>query len=261
MKLTILGLGEVGSLIAKGLADQGVEVVAFDSAKPKNPMVALAETAEAAVANADVVFSLNSAMVSLSIAEQVADSLKSGAIYCDLNTGTPSLKRRLAEIVPAGSFVDVALMNPLESATDKLELSVSGPGAKKLAELFAGLNAEVTYVSEVAGEAAARELIRSMVGKGMAAVAIDALWAAKELGLQDWAIEEIKREFEVATAESFQRQLDATAKNPKRHSVELGNVVEMLSEAGYESTTLNGVAATLSKVMHSKKIPHANATD
>jgi 3-hydroxyisobutyrate dehydrogenase-like beta-hydroxyacid dehydrogenase len=261
MKLTVLGLGEVGSLIAKGLADQGVEVMAFDSAKVKNPVVALADTAEAAVADADVVFSLNSAMISLSIAEQVAGSLKPGAVFCDLNTGTPSLKRRLAEIVPAGSFVDGALMHPLESAADRLVLSVSGPGAERFTQLFEGLNAEVTYVSEVAGEAAARELIRSMVAKGMAAVAIDVLWAAKELGLQDWAIQELKSEFDAASADSFQRQLDTTAKNPKRHSVELGNVVEMLSEAGYESTTLNGVAATLSKVMHSKKIPHANTED
>lgn len=261
MKLTILGLGEVGSLIAKGLSDQGVEVVAFDPAKPKNPVVALADSAEAAVANADVVFSLNSAMASLNVAEQVAGLLKPGAIYCDLNAGTPSLKLRLAEIFPEGNFVDMALMNPLEAASDRLKLSVSGPGAKTFVELFQDLNADVTYVSEVAGEAAARDLIRGMVAKGMAAVAIDALWAAKELGLQDWAIEEIKSEFDAATSESFQRQLDTTAKNPKRHSVELGNVVEMLSEAGYESTTLNGVAATLSKVMHSKKIPHANTAD
>lgn len=261
MKLTILGLGQVASVIAKVLADQGVDVVAFDSAKPKNPVVKLAETLEAAVTDADVVFGVNSAMVSLSLAEQVAGFLKPEALYCDLNQGTPAFKQRLAQLFPLGSFVDLALMNQPESATDRLELSAAGPGATRFVQLFEHLNAEVTYVSEVAGEAAARELIRSMVTKGMAAVAIDALWAAKELGLQDWAIDEIKREFESATAGSFQRQLDATAKNPKRHSVELGNVVEMLSEAGYESTTLNGVAATLSKVMHSKKIPHASTED
>jgi hypothetical protein len=41
----------------------------------------------------------------------------------------------------------------------------------------------------------------------------------------------------------------------------LGDVVEMLSDANYESTMLNGIAATLSKTMHGKKIPFANAPD
>ena len=69
MKLTVLGLGEAGWLIAKGLAAQGVEVVGFDPVKQKNPAVEVFESAEEAVANADVVFSLNSATVSIKVAQ------------------------------------------------------------------------------------------------------------------------------------------------------------------------------------------------
>jgi 3-hydroxyisobutyrate dehydrogenase-like beta-hydroxyacid dehydrogenase len=69
MKLTVLGLGEAGSLIAKGLAAQGVEVVGFDPVTQKNPVVEIFETAEQAVSNADVVFSLNSATVSIKVAQ------------------------------------------------------------------------------------------------------------------------------------------------------------------------------------------------
>ena len=154
MKLTVLGLGEAGSLIAKGLAAQGVEVVGFDPVKQKNPVVEVFETAEQAVANADVVFSLNSATVSIKVAQQVTAHLKPGAIYCDLNTGTPALKQRLSEIMPAGSFVDVAVMKPVPGLAEKVPLSIAGPGAKKFLELFADLDLDITYVSAVAGEAA-----------------------------------------------------------------------------------------------------------
>ena len=257
MKLTVLGLGEAGSLIAKGLAAQGVEVVGFDPVKQKNPVVEVFETAEQAVANADVVFSLNSATVSIKVAQQAAAHLKPGAIYCDLNTGTPALKQRLSEIVPADSFVDVAVMKPVPGLAEKVPLSIAGPGAKKFLELFADLDLDITYVSAVAGEAAARKLIRSVLAKGMAALVIDTLWAAKSVGLQDWALEEINREFDTNSSKTVKRYLDGTQQHAKRRSVEMSDVVEMLSDAGYESTMVRGVELTLSRIIHGVRVPFA----
>ena len=257
MKLTVLGLGEAGSLIAKGLAAQGVEVVGFDPVKQKNPVVEVFETAEQAVANADVVFSLNSATVSIKVAQQVTAHLKPGAIYCDLNTGTPALKQRLSEIVPAGSFVDVAVMKPVPGLAEKVPLSIAGPGAKKFLELFADLDLDITYVSAVAGEAAARKLIRSVLAKGMAALVIDTLWAAKSVGLQEWALEEINREFDTNSSKTVKRYLDGTQQHAKRRSVEMSDVVEMLSDAGYESTMVRGVELTLSRIIHGVRVPFA----
>jgi putative dehydrogenase len=261
MKLTILGLGEAGSLIAKGLADQGVDVIAYDPAKPKNPVVPLIESAEAAVADADVVFSLNSSTVALKVAEQVAGSLKSGAIYCDLNTGTPSLKVRLSELMPEGAFVDVAVMKPVPGLAEKVPLSVAGPGAKKFVELFGDLDMDITYVSEVSGEAAARKLLRSVLAKGMASVLIDSMWAAKSMGLQEWALEEAKREFDSSSAKTVQRYLSGTQQHAKRRTVEMSDVTEMLVDAGYESTMVHSILATLSQVMHGKKIPYSELED
>lgn len=257
MKLTVLGLGEAGSLIAKGLANQGADVVAYDPAKPKHPVVPLMDSAEDAVANADVVFSINSSTASLRVAEQVAKHLKAGAIYCDLNTGTPALKKRLSEIMPLGSFVDVAVMKPVPGLSEKVPMSVAGPGAKKFIDLFSGLEMDLTYVSAVPGDAAARKLIRSILAKGMAAVVVDTLWAAKELGLQDWAIEEINREFDTNSSKTVKRYLDGTQQHAKRRSVEMADVVEMLSDAEYESTMVRGVELTLSRVIHGVRIPFA----
>ncbi|MFM2351596.1 MAG: hypothetical protein RL096_77 [Actinomycetota bacterium] len=257
MKLTILGLGEDASLIARELAKHGVDVVAYDPAKPKNPVVTLIDSVEAAVAGADVIFSLNSANLSIKLAQQAAAHMKPDATYCDLNTGAPSLKKRLAEIAPAGSFVDGALMKASAGAGEKVSLIVSGQGAKRLVELFDGLNFDITNVSDVPGDAAARKQIRTILEKGMAAVAIDTLWAAKSLGLENWAIDEIKREFETNSAATIQRLLDDTQQHPKRHSVEMADLVEMLSEAGHESTMVRGVELTLSRVIHGVRVPFA----
>ena len=257
MKLTILGLGEDASVIASELVKQGVDVVAFDPARPKNPVVTLVDSAEAAVADADVIFSLNSANSSIRLAQQVAAHIKPGAIFCDLNTGTPSLKKRLAEIAPAGSFVDAALMHASAGTGKKVSLLVSGAGAKRMIELFEGLSLDITRVSAVPGDAAARKQIRTILEKGIAAVAIDTLWAAKSMGLENWAIEEIKREFETSSSATIQRLLDDTQQHPKRHSVEMADLVEMLTEAGHESTMVRGVELTLSRVIHGVRVPFA----
>jgi 3-hydroxyisobutyrate dehydrogenase-like beta-hydroxyacid dehydrogenase len=258
MKLTFLGLGEAGSLLAKDLAERGAEVVAFDSAKPKNPVVPLVESLDDAVANANVVFSLNSANVAIKMAQQAAPHLKQGAIYCDLNRGTPDLKKRLAAIIDPGSFVDIALIEKPAGVAGGDSLTISGGGALKFIEFFDGLGLNINFVSEIAGDAAARGLIRSMLSNGVAAIVIDTLWAAGELGLKDWAIEEMHREFDSNSSQTIKHYLDQTQQNPKRQSVEMADIVETLTEAGYESTTIRGVELTLSRVIHGVRVPFAD---
>ena len=118
---------------------------------------------------------------------------------------------------------------------------------------------DLEYVSEVPGEAAARKLMRSILAKGMAAVLIDCLWAAETMGLQDWAYEEIQREFDSSSADTAKRYLTGTAQHVKRRQIEMMDVSEMLNEVGYQSTMVDGVALTYSRILHSKKIPFSKA--
>lgn len=259
MRIAVLGLGEAGSLIASGLEAQGADVVGFDPARPRTANVTLSQSAEEAISGADIVLSINSASASIRVAEHASQHLKPGALFCDLNTGTPSLKARLSQLFPDGSFVDVAVMKPVPGSAEKVPMSVSGSGAKKFVEQFKELDLNITYVSDVPGEAAARKLLRSIFAKGMAAVVIDYLWAAKEMGLENWAFEEVIAEFESSNGQTVQRYLSGTAKHAKRRSVEMSDVVAMLSEVGYDSTMVGPIELTLNRVIHSKKIPFSDS--
>jgi hypothetical protein len=75
------------------------------------------------------------------------------------------------------------------------------------------------------------------------------------MGLQDWAYEEILREFESSSAETAKRYISGTAQHVKRRQIEMMDVNEMLAEVGYQSTMVDGVALTYSRILHSKKIP------
>lgn len=261
VKIAILGLGETALEFAYALKQAGADVSGYDATKPKHPPIPVAESAEIAVADADVVLSINSSAGSIRVAESVANALKSGAVYADLNSGTPSLKRKLAEVLPADSFVDAAVMPAPQAAGQQWRLSVSGAGAERFIEAMAGYGMGLEFVSQQAGDATARRLLRDLMDKGIASVLADTLWAAKALGLEDWAIEEIKNEFSASNEVTVQSYLDETGKNPKRRSVEVGDLSEVLAEAGYESTMLNGMGLTFSHIMHGRRIPFADLDD
>lgn len=255
VRIAVIGLGEAGGLIAGGLAAAGADVIGFDPANPPTPPVPVAESVEAVVTGADLVISINSSTVSRKVAEQVAPLLESGTIYADLNTGTPALKKSLAALFPAGVFADVAIMKPVPGLAEKVPMGVAGEGAKRFIELLAPFGLDLEYVSEVPGEAAARKLLRSILAKGMAGVLIDCLWAAESMGLQDWAFDEIQREFDSSTAATAKRYLSGTAQHLKRRQIEMMDVTEMLNEVGYQSTMVDGVALTYSRILHGKRIP------
>lgn len=255
IRVAIIGLGEAGSLLAGGLRAAGLDIVGFDPALPATSSVPVAASAAEAVAVADLVISINSSTVSVKVAEQVAPLLGPGAIYADLNTGTPALKRRLAAIFPVGAFADVAIMKPVPGLAEKVPMGVAGTGAHRFIELLTPFGMNLEYVSEVAGEAAARKLIRSILAKGMAGVLIDCLWAAESMGLQHWAYQEILSEFDSTSSATAKRYLSGTTQHVKRRQIEMMDVVEMLNDTGYESTMVDSIALNYSRIMHGKKIP------
>lgn len=257
VKIAILGLGDAGWLLANGLKNAGANVLAFDSTKPKFAPCAIADSLDAALRDADLVLAINPSMVSVRIAEQAAQYLKPGALYADLNPGTPNLTRKLADLIGTDRFVDGAIMTPVAKFGEGIRIAISGEEAARLAELLSQFGIAFNVVSNQVGEASARYLLKALMQKGLASVITDTLWAAKELGLDDWAIQEIKAEFASADEATVQRYLNEAASNPKRRSVEVGELSEFLTEAGYESSMLNGMGLTFSHIMHGRKIPFA----
>lgn len=260
IRVAVIGLGEAGSLIAARLHAAGANVIGYDpSGSVPNPPVPVAASIDEAAAGAQLVMSLTSPTASRKVAEQFSPLLESGAVYADLNTGTPAHKRTLAALFPAGSFADVAIMTPVSGLAEKVALAVSGTGAHRFIELLEPFGMDLDYVSEIAGEAAARTLIRSMLATGMAGVLIDCLWAAESMGLQKWAYQEILDEFDSSSSETAKSYLSGTAQHIKRRQIEMMDVVEMLNDTGYESSTAPAVGLNYSRILHGKKVPFSKA--
>jgi 3-hydroxyisobutyrate dehydrogenase-like beta-hydroxyacid dehydrogenase len=113
MEVAVLGLGEAGARIAADLVAAGCSVRAWDPVRRVEGVPSAASDL-AAVAGADVVLSLTTAGHALAAAESVAGELAPGALYADLNTSAPQLKRELAAALPV-PFADVALIGAVQT--------------------------------------------------------------------------------------------------------------------------------------------------
>ena len=258
IRIAVIGPGDSGSLLARDLTTAGADVIGFDLSPLPESSTPVAETIEEAVAGADVVLSLNSSSAALRAAERASALLPPGAIFADLNTATPALKRKLAEKFAPDAFVDVAMMAPVSQTDGVSLLAVAGPAAQTFIDRLAPLGLSLELVSEVVGQAAARNLTRSMLSKVLAGAVIDYMWAAEAMGLEDWAHDEMLRAFDATTRDTATGYLEETVRNAKRREIEMLDIVEMLEEAGYHSLFVPPTQLVYNKVYHSIKVPHAN---
>ncbi len=187
--VAVLGLGEAGSRLAADLVAAGARVHGYDPLVGSTPEgVVVGPDPASTVAGCDVVLGVTTAKAALEAATEALPSLAPGAIYADLNTARPALKRELATVVAdaGGRFADVALLGPVPARGLGTPALASGEGAAAFAEALGPLGMPVDVVSMEAGDAAALKLLRSVFMKGLAASALESLAAAEVAGHAEW---------------------------------------------------------------------------
>jgi 3-hydroxyisobutyrate dehydrogenase-like beta-hydroxyacid dehydrogenase len=243
MDVAVLGLGEAGGRIAADLIAAGCVVRGWDPARRQDG-IDNAESAREAVQGADVVLSLNTAAVALDVAKGVADDLGAAALYADLNTASPQLKRELAEALPV-PFADVALIGVVPSLGLSIPALASGTGAVGFAELFRPLGMPVEVVGPNPGDAAGLKLLRSVFLKGVAAAAIESLEAARAAGVEERVRVDITG---VIGEPLLERLLSGSLAHAARRVDEMRAAAAYLEELGVEPRVASAAAEWLQQL-------------
>jgi 3-hydroxyisobutyrate dehydrogenase-like beta-hydroxyacid dehydrogenase len=238
--IAVLGLGEAGSLIAGDLLAAGAAVRGFDPVVPgldavsgSDGFTATGSDAEAC-AGADLVLSVNSAKDAVPALRASLGSVRPGVIWADLNTASPGVKRELAGLGKAHgiSVTDVAMMAPVPGKGLRVPMLASGDGADAVAASLTALGAQIEVLEGPAGLAATRKLLRSVFYKGMAASIVEAIEAARAVGLEGWLHDHIGEELAKADASTVDRIVTGTRRHAVRRGAEMGAAAAMLSELG-----------------------------
>jgi 3-hydroxyisobutyrate dehydrogenase-like beta-hydroxyacid dehydrogenase len=244
----VLGLGEAGSRLASDLVSAGVEVRGYDPASVSAPGgVDRAGDAGSAASGAQVVLALTTASTALEAAESALRDLDAGAIYADLNTTSPALKRDIAALAASAGalFADVALLGPVPARGLGTPALASGPGAQAFADVLGPLGMPVEVLSDRPGDAATLKLLRSVFMKGLAASVLESLRAAEAAGHRDW----LEGEIAAVIGEPLRERL---VEGSRRHAVrrleEMEAARELLLELGVEPRVAAASAAVLDEL-------------
>lgn len=220
----VLGLGEAGSRYAGDLAACGADVHAYDPAAVATPPgVQRAPSIGAAVGGADAVLCLAAAEHAAQAAREAAPHLRADAVYADLNTASPQVKREVAAALSGTEAlpVDVAVLAPVPRDGLRTPLLACGPGTRHLAATLRPFEVPVDELDADVGEAAARKLLRGVFMKGLAAVVLETIAAGRAAGCEEWLRTQVAAELQAAGPGLVDRLTEGSRTHARRRVHEM----------------------------------------
>jgi 3-hydroxyisobutyrate dehydrogenase-like beta-hydroxyacid dehydrogenase len=248
-RVTLIGLGEVGTVFAEDLAARGhTDLVAWDTAftDPGSAAsraaaalpVVTAAAAGAAAGGAGLVISAVTAANCHPAAAAVAPGLAPGAWFFDLNSSSPGHKRQAARAVEqaGGRYVEAALMSPVAARRLASPFLLGGPHAAGFAAAAGpwGLSDLTVYSPEV-GRAAATKLCRSVIVKGLESLLTESLLAARGYGVEKEVLDSLSNILPPADWQEIAAYFIARSLlHGRRRSEEMAEAAATVEEAGVE---------------------------
>lgn len=257
MRVALIGYGEVGRILAEDLRKADHAVIAYDvkldsgagdrmRAHAGACGVALAPSHAGAVASSQLIVSAVTASQTVAAAGSCAQALPARGFYLDLNSASPGAKRAAAGQVEraGGRFVEGAVMASVPPYRIGAPLLIGGLHAASLAPVLRELGFAAKVASDRLGVASATKMCRSVMIKGMEAMVIESLTAARHHGVEDAVIASLRETFpgidwEKQAAYFFQRAIE----HGRRRGEEMREAAVTVGEAGLEPLSAAGTAA------------------
>jgi 3-hydroxyisobutyrate dehydrogenase-like beta-hydroxyacid dehydrogenase len=248
--VAIIGFGEAGGIFAKDLVARGMKVSVFDilfnSHRRRKPMLRKAQACGVTAARslkdclhqAELVISTVTASSAVEVAKEAAPILGEGQLFLDLNSVSPASKRNAAKYVERGRarFVEGAVMSAVPKQRLQVPMLLGGPHASEAAQRLGGIGMNAKPFSDQLGVASAVKMCRSVIIKGLEALVIESLFAARLYGAEDGVLESLAASYPGMGWESDLPDylIGRVAEHGPRRAVEMREVAETLKQVGID---------------------------
>jgi 3-hydroxyisobutyrate dehydrogenase-like beta-hydroxyacid dehydrogenase len=253
-KIAVIGFGEAGQHMGRGLVAEGkAKVSAYDLRHAERQLIEAARaggvdlqpTAAAAIEGAGLVFSLVTASSAVDAARASAKSLKRGQVYIDFNSVSPMTKRAVAEAVAPSSadFVEAAIMAPVPGPDHKVHVLASAPSAKAVAARLNAIGMKVEVAGERIGDASLSKMLRSIFIKGIEALMLESLVAARHAGIEERILDSVQKTLPgIDWRKLAAYNLERTVAHGKRRAAEMFESAATVAELGLDPFVTEGIA-------------------
>ncbi|MEZ5843860.1 MAG: DUF1932 domain-containing protein [Hyphomicrobiaceae bacterium] len=247
--IAFVGFGEAASAIVAGWSGTvSADIAAYDIrtdvagaareaklADYRRAGVRAATSNTAAIRDAHAVFSLVTADQAHAAACSSAASLPEGSLFLDCNSCAPQTKQASAAIIEAagGRYVDVAIMAPIHPLLHRSPVLVSGPHASAALDLMIRLDMDAKDADGEIGRASAIKLVRSIMMKGLEALAVECVLAGRRLGVDDVVVASLEQtypgfDWERRTGQMLERMMV----HGRRRAAEMDEAAAMVAALG-----------------------------
>ncbi len=275
--IALVGFGEAGSILGEDLAAAGREVATYDILldepasrgamleKARRAQVRAADSFTAAVKDADLVISAVTAASSADVARNASKALRAGQIFLDINSCSPATKRANAAAVESSGaeYVEAAVMAPVPPQRLKVPMLLGGRRASELAPALRALGMNATPVSDQIGVASAVKMCRSIVIKGLEALTVESMLAARRFGAENEVLASLQATFpQMGWQDKLPDYLvSRVAEHGRRRAAEMREVAHTLRDVGMEPVMANATAERQDWLIdamtaHEVKYPH-----
>lgn len=247
-RIAFIGFGEVGGIFGKDLAASGRDVVVYDpgfadpahreqmARKAADAKVRSAPDLASVVREAQLIVCAATASSALAIAREAAALLRRGQVYVDLNSVSPDTKKSIAEQIDSqeGDFVEAAVMAAVKPTRLRTPILLGGARAPEVSEQLRAAGMETSVASEKIGVASAIKMCRSIVMKGLAALAIESLFAARHYGAEDAVLASFDSTYPSMgwKANLPDSLVMRSVEHSRRRAAEMREVAETVADAG-----------------------------
>ena len=264
IRLGLIGYGEIGNGIGAGLRAEGLEhVVAYDIAAFEGPFAALiqgraraagvallhspAELAEAS----DYIIAAVPGSESIVAAEAIAGHLGRHHHYLEIASATPSVKRRVAEVLhgSGASVGDGGIMGSPIQDGHRILIKVSGPAAEAFHAVLTPWGMRLDVVSATLGAGSGIKILRSVVMKGMEALFVECAVGSARHGIQDEVFASVSEFIDARPfMETVKFFLRTDVIHAERRAEEVSMSADALEEVGVEPIMSRSSAQMLQSV-------------
>lgn len=244
--IALVGFGEAGFILGQGLAEAGVKVGAYDTKvhdsehrpafelRAQQAGVMLHASLAVAVQDADLIISAVTASSAAQAAADAAQCMRPGQYFLDINSVSPATKHADRDVVEAagGLYVESAVMAPVPPYGLKVPMLLGGKHAAQLSDSLNALGLRTKAASTHVGVASAIKMCRSVMIKGLEALTVECMTAARRYGAEAEVLASLDATFPgMGWADKLPHYLiSRVAEHGRRRAAEMREVMETLQD-------------------------------
>ena len=258
-RLGLVGYGEIGSTLGRGLRGAGLETIAcydkyaFDGpyadliqSLAKEAGVTLVRSNQELADAADLIFSVTPGSASLESAAAFAPCLAKRHIFADFASATPKIKIEVAaRLAGSGALLGDGSIEGTPKNGYSMRMLSSGPAGERVRDMLVPWGMQIEFMGDKLGTASGIKILRSVLIKGIEALTDEMLIAARHYGLDEIVLASAAKTLARPWMDTVESLTPSGVIHAKRRAEELEMSAEAVQDAGVEPLMSRAVAARL----------------